>query len=355
MSKIVKLSPLLIGVIVLIGFFVFINLPIQEKQGGARGGGETPVIVQAASQQAFPIVVEALGTTVANESVNITAQRAQTVTKVMFEDGDLVIPNQPLLELSNRAEKARLNELNINLTEARRQLERIRGLAKQSAASEQLLDEQGSRVKSLLAQREVAKAILQELIVSAPFGGRLGVRQVSVGSLVRPGDVVTTLDDLSVMKVDFSVSENHFSSVKDGQRIVSTSVAYPGQIFEGDITNIDSRIDPRTRSIRVRAKIPNSDLKLRPGMLLQIKLEKKVLSALVVPESAMVPEGDEQYVFVVNDNNKAIKTNVTVGERRPGWVQITSGLKAGEKVIIEGTLRVRDGSAVRVLDIRGDV
>jgi membrane fusion protein (multidrug efflux system) len=355
MSKIVKLSPLLIGVIVLIGFFVFINLPIQEKQGGARGGGETPVIVQAASQQAFPIVVEALGTTVANESVNITAQRAQTVTKVMFEDGDLVIPNQPLLELSNRAEKARLNELNINLTEARRQLERIRGLAKQSAASEQLLDEQGSRVKSLLAQREVAKAILQELIVSAPFGGRLGVRQVSVGSLVRPGDVVTTLDDLSVMKVDFSVSENHFSSVKDGQRIVSTSVAYPGQIFEGDITNIDSRIDPQTRSIRVRAKIPNSDLKLRPGMLLQIKLEKKVLSALVVPESAMVPEGDEQYVFVVNDNNKAIKTNVTVGERRPGWVQITSGLKAGEKVIIEGTLRVRDGSAVRVLDIRGDV
>ncbi|MFT6268682.1 MAG: membrane fusion protein (multidrug efflux system) [Alphaproteobacteria bacterium] len=354
MSKIVKFSPLLIGVVVLVGFLVFISLPKEEKQGGRSGGGETPVIVQAASQQAFPIVVEALGTTVANESVNITAQRAQTVTKVMFEDGDLVTPNQPLLELSNRAEKARLNELNINLTEARRQLERIKGLAKQSAASEQLLDEQESRVKGLLAQREVAKAILQELIVSAPFGGRLGVRQVSVGSLVRPGDVVTTLDDLSVMKVDFSISENHFSSVQDGQRVVSTSVAYPGQTFEGEITNIDSRIDPRTRSIRVRAQIPNSELKLRPGMLLQINLEKRVLSALLVPESAIVPEGDVQFVFVVNADNKAIKTSVQIGERKPGWVQITSGLEAGQKVIVEGTLRVRDGSTVKVLDIRGD-
>jgi membrane fusion protein (multidrug efflux system) len=354
MSKFVKISPLLIGVLVLVGFLIFINWPAQEKESGRRGGGETPVVVYAANEQAFPIVVEALGTSVANESVNITAQRAQTVTKVMFDDGDLVAANQPLLELSNRAEKARLNELNINLTEARRQLERIKGLAQRSAASQQLLDEQESLVEALIAQREVAKVVLQELIVSAPFGGRLGVRQVSVGSLVRPGDVVTTLDDLSTMKVDFSVSENHFSSIKDGQRIVATSVAYPGQTFEGKITNIDSRIDPRTRSIRVRAQIPNKELKLRPGMLLQINLEKRVLSALVVPESAIVPEGNMQFVFVVNGENKAIKTMVDIGERKPGWVQITSGLEAGQKVIVQGTLRVRDGSAVNVLEIAGD-
>lgn len=354
MSKFLKFSPLLIGVLVLVGFLILINWPAQEQEGDRRGGGETPVVVYAANVQAFPIVVEALGTSVANESVNITAQRAQTVTKVMFDDGDLVAVSQPLLELSNKAEKARLNELNINLTEARRQLERIKGLAQRSAASQQLLDEQESLVEALLAQREVAKVVLQELIVSAPFGGRLGVRQVSVGSLVRPGDVVTTLDDLSTMKVDFSVSENHFSSIKDGQRIVATSVAYPGQTFEGKITNIDSRIDPRTRAIRVRAQIPNNELKLRPGMLLQINLEKRVLSALVVPESAIVPESNMQFVFVVNGENKAIKTLVEIGERKPGWVQITSGLTAGQKVIVQGTLRVRDGSAVNVLDIAGD-
>jgi len=355
MSKFVKFPPLLIGVLALIGLLIYINWPVEEKQSQQRGGGETPVVVDLATQQAFPIVIEALGTAVANESVSISAQRSQTVTKVLFEDGDLVTANQPLLELSNRAEKARLNELDINVTEARRQLDRIKGLAKKSAASEQLLDEQESKVNGLIAQREVASANLQELVVSAPFAGRLGVRQVSVGSLVRPGDTITTLDDLSIIKVDFSIAENHFSSIQDGQRIAATSVAYPGLQFNGEITNIDSRIDPRTRSIQVRAKIPNPDLKLRPGMLLQINLEKRVLSALVVPESAVVPEGDEQFVFVVNSDSKAIKTLVILGERKPGWVQIVNGLEAGQKVITQGTLRVRDGSPVSVLDAQGEV
>lgn len=355
MSKIVKLSPLFLGVIALVGFLIFINIPEEKVQNQGKGVSATPVMVELAGQQAFPIVVEALGTAVANESVNISVQRSQTVTKVLFEDGDLVEANQPLIELNNRAEKARLNELNINVTEARRQLDRIKGLAKQSAASEQLLDEQESRVKGLIAQREVAKANLQELVVSAPFNGRLGLRQVSVGSLVRPGDTVTTLDDLSIMKVDFSISENHFSTVKDGQRIVATSVAYPGEEFSGEITNIDSRIDPRTRSIQIRAKVPNLSLKLRPGMLLQINLEKRVLNALVVPESAVVPEGDKQFVFVVNGHNIAIKTNIIVGERKPGWVQILGGIEAGQKVITQGTLRVRDGSTVQVQNTLGEV
>ena len=354
MSKIVKFSPLLIGVVALVGFLVFINLPTEENQNQRRGDAETPVMVEQAKQREFPIVVEALGTAVSNESINISAQRSQTVTKVLFDDGDLVKANQPLLELNNRAEIARLNELNINVTEAKRQLERIKGLAKQSAASEQLLDEQESRVKGLIAQREVAKANLQELVVSAPFSGRLGIRQVSVGSLVRPGDSITTLDDLSTMKVDFSIAENHFSSLKNGQNIAATSVAYPGEVFTGKITNIDSRIDPRTRSIQIRAVIPNPDLKLRPGMLLQINLEKKVLNALVVPESAVVPEGNEQFVFVVNADNKAIKTFVVLGQRKPGWVQILSGLEAEQSVITQGTLRVRDGSSVRVLNKQGD-
>ncbi|MDT0593396.1 efflux RND transporter periplasmic adaptor subunit [Glaciecola petra] len=355
MSKIFKFSPLLVGVIVLVAFLIYLNWPQEQGQQGGRAGGLTPVVVQKATNEAFPIVVEALGTAVANESVNITAQQAQTVTKVLFEDGAVVKQGQLLVELNNRAQIARLNELNINLTEAKRQLERIKGLAQQSAASEQLLDEQQSRVQSILAQREVAKANLQELTVSAPFSGRLGIRQVSIGSLIRPGDTITTLDDLSIMKVDFSIAEVHLSSVQQGQRVFVTSIAYPGEQFEGQITNIESRIDPQTRSIQVRAQIPNKDLRLRPGMLMQINLEKRVLNALVVPESALVPQGDEQFVFVVNGENKAIKTLVVVGERKPGWVQITSGLNAGQKVITQGTLRVRDGSPVRLLDNQGAV
>lgn len=352
MSKFIKVSPLLIGVIALAAFLIYINLPESAESGGARpGGGKTPVVVTAASNQAFPIVVEALGTAVANESVNITAQEAQTVERIAFDDGDVVEANQILVQLNNRAELARVNELEINIDEANRQLVRIKDLANQSAASQQLLDEQQARVKALNAQLDVAQSNLEELIIRAPFGGRLGTRMVSLGSLVRPGEVITTLDDLSLVKVDFSISEVHLASVSNGQTIYATSVAYPGQQFIGEITNIDSRIDPVTRSIQVRAQLPNDEMKMRPGMLLQINLEKRVLNALVIPETALVPEGDSQFVFLVNGDEVAKKTMVKVGERRPGLVQILDGLKAGDKVITEGTLRVRDGSSVRILDM----
>ncbi|MBT1450370.1 efflux RND transporter periplasmic adaptor subunit [Glaciecola sp. XM2] len=349
MSKFIKLSPLFVGVVALAAFLIYINMPAQEAQGGPQGGGDTPVVVSEASNQAFPVIVEALGTAVANESVNITAQQAETVIALAFDDGDVVEQNQVLVELNNRAERARLNELNININEARRQLARIKDLANQSAASQQLLDEQESRVETLIAQKDVAQADLEELVIRAPFSGRLGTRMVSVGSLVRPGDVITTLDDLSVVKVDFSISELHLASVANGQTIYATSVAYPGEQFIGEISNIDSRIDPITRSIQIRAELPNPDLKMRPGMLLQINIEKRVLNALVIPETALVPEGDSQFVFLINGDNKAKKTLVTVGERKPGLVQILSGLSEGDKVITEGTLRVRDGSAVRVV------
>ncbi|WP_412970971.1 efflux RND transporter periplasmic adaptor subunit [Glaciecola sp. MF2-115] len=346
MSKFVKFSPLLIGVVALVGFVVYLNLPAAEQGGAQRGGGATPVLTTKAQTQAFPIVVEALGTAVANESVNLTAQQAEIVKAVLFEDGDLVKKGQLLIELSNREEKARVNELSINIAEAKRQLNRIKGLAKQSAASEQLLDEQRARVDALEAQKDVADAQLAELEVRAPFAGRLGLRQVSIGSLVRPGDVISTLDDLSVVKVDFSISELHLASVALGQSVEATSIAYPGERFKGQITSIDSRIDPVTRAIQIRAQIPNENLKLRPGMLLQINVEKRVIDALVIPEGALIPEGESQFVFVVDGDNKARKTKVQIGQRKPGWIQILDGLEAGQEVIVEGTLKVRDGATV---------
>ncbi len=349
MTKFVKISPLLLGAIALIGFVVYLNFPASEDQGQQRRGGATAVVVAAAETQAFPIIVEALGTAVANESVNLTAQQAEIVKSVMFEDGDIVQKGQLLVQLSDREERARVNELAINLAEANRQLTRIKGLAKQSAASEQLLDEQKARVDALNAQKDVADAQLAELEVRSPFSGRLGIRQVSIGTLVRPGDVISTLDDLSLVKVDFSISELHLASVANGQNIEAKSIAYPGESFNGKVTSIDSRIDPVTRSIQVRAQIPNPDLKLRPGMLLQINVEKRVVDALVIPEEALIPEGESQFVYIIDDESKARKTKVIVGQRKPGWVQVLDGLKAGQNVITEGTLKVRDGGEVNIV------
>ena len=348
MASNLRFSPLLIGVLVLIGFLAYINWPQPEAEQQRRGGA-TPVVTETVSMQPFAVVIDALGTAQANESVEITAQQAEMVTAVLFDDGDQVEQGKRLVELNSRAEQARVNELEINLAEARRQLLRIEGLAKERAASQQLLDEQQARVDALVAQLDVAKAELNELQVVAPFSGKLGIRAVSVGSLVRPGDVITTLDDISRVKVDFNISEAHLARVARGQTVSATSVAYPGQIFTGEVSSIDARLDPVTRSIKVRAIIDNAKGALRPGMLLQITVQRQMLETLVVPEKALVPNQDKQFVFVVNDG-KAESREVFVGERRPGVVQIISGLSAGEQIVTEGTLRLRDGASVNILN-----
>jgi len=343
-----KLSPLIIGIVLLAGFLVFINWP-QEQESKTNGPRKTPVKVAEVKQQAFPVVIEALGTAQANESVTITAQNTELVVEVAFEDGQQVEAGQLLVQFDDKEERARVNELEVNLDEAKRQLRRIRNLKQQSAASEQLFDEQQARVNALQAQLDVVNAQLNELQLRAPFSGQLGIREISLGSLVRPADVITTLDDVSVVKVDFSVSESHLASLRSGLNVNASSVAYPGEVFKGSISTVDSRIDPITRSILVRAVIDNSDRKLRPGMLLQITLEKRVLDALVVPEKALVPNEDKQFVYVLN-GDKVTETEVRIGERRPGFVQIVDGVEAGEKVVVEGTLRVRDQSSVNVLN-----
>ena len=343
-----RFSPLLVAVLLLAGLLVYLNLPEEQTQQRPRAGS-TPVTLHQVQQAEFAVVVEALGTARANEAVTITAQQSEIVQRIAFDDGELVEANQLLLTFNNREELARVNELEVNLQEAKRQLARVTNLARESVASEQLLDEQEARVKALKAQLEVANAQLAELEVRAPFAGKLGIRQVSVGALVDPGDVITTLDDLHKVKVDFSISESHLPTVALGQPVEARSVAYQDLVFAGQITSIDSRVDPVTRSIQIRALIDNPDLQLRQGMLLQINLQKQMLNTLVVPERALLPVEDKQYVFVV-EQGKAVRKEVIVGRRKPGLAQIISGLESGENVVVEGTLRLRDGSAVSVLN-----
>jgi membrane fusion protein (multidrug efflux system) len=346
-----RFSPLVIGLLLLTGLLAYLNWP-EAQQVSKSTRQPTPVSAIVAQQVNFPITIEALGTANANESVSLTAQQSDIVTKVMFEDGDQVRKGQLLVQLNNVEEMARVNELEVNLAEAKRQLVRINDLARTSAASEQLLDAQQALVAALESQMAVARAQLNELEIRAPFAGRLGIRQISVGALVRPADVITTLDDTSVVKVNFNVAENHLASLAIGQKITATSVAYPGESFIGEIKAIDSRIDPVTRAILIRATIDNQDGRLRPGMLLQITLEKAILQTIVIPEKSLVPNREKQFVFVVKDN-KVEKREVMIGERRPGKVQIVSGLAIGDVVVTEGTLRIQNGSAVSVINLDG--
>lgn len=348
MGKQFRFSPLVIAALAIVAFVAYLYLPTEQQQGQRRGM-ETPVVVQTVEQQAFPIVVESLGTARANEAVVITAQETEKVSAIHFDDGDLVKKDQLLVSLNMREEKARVNELQINLAEAQRQLRRIKDLARENAASQQLLDERQALVDALSAQLEVAEASVSDLEIRAPFSGVLGVREISEGALVRPGDTITTLDDLHIVKVDFSIAERHLPSLAMGQQVAATSIAYPGKVFSGKISNVASRVDPVTRAIQVRANIDNPELLIRPGMLMQITVQKQVLNTLVISENALVPIDDEQFVFVVDNENIVRKTKVTIGERRPGLVQVLSGLQAGDRVVVEGTLRIGDGATVKVL------
>lgn len=338
----------LTGVVVVVAAIVgYLYFSEEEQAGGQRAPQTANVVGDTARIMEFRDVIEGLGTSQARESVDIMARVSQSVREIYFRDGEDVEKGQLLVTLQDREEVARVQELEFRLADTRRQLERLRDLARENAASRSMIDEQEVRVEQTAAELEVARSRLEELTIHAPFAGRLGIRQVSPGQLVRPGDVITTLDDISPIYVDFSVPELYLPSLAAGQRVAAISAAYPGREFDGEIVSVASRVNPVTRSIMVRAAIANDNHELRPGMLLRVQLERSVDHTLMIPEAAVIPIRNEQFVYRVEDD-RAVRTVVTIGRRLPGWVEITGGISEGDLIIVEGTIRVRDGLPVNV-------
>ncbi len=341
-------NPISLVVVLLVAaaaYFSFIHEPKIEEQ---RQQQAVPVKVTEAAVQPFRDIIEALGTAQANESVVITAQTQDKVTAVHFNDGQTVQAGDLLVELDAREELARVQELKFRLAEANRQYQRLQDLRKQNAASAQQVETQDVVVKEIVAQLEVAETLLAQKQISAPFDGRLGIRQISVGSLVSPSQQITTLDDITPIKLDFSVPELFFASLAVGQQVTARSGAYPDRDFTGTIRSIDSRVDPLTRSIMVRAEVPNDEGLLRPGMLLRVQLLRSVDSVLQLPERAVVPLDTRHFVYVVGDDNIAKERQITIGRRKPGIVEVISGIEPGERVVSDGLVRMRDGIAVTI-------
>jgi membrane fusion protein (multidrug efflux system) len=166
---------------------------------------------------------------------------------------------------------------------------------------------------------------------------------------VGPDTVITTLDDTSVIKVDFDLPEVYLSRLAPGLVVQARSAAWPDQQFVGSVSSVDTRVDPVSRTIRVRSVMPNDGGFLRPGMFLTVTLLNDTTEALMIPERALIPERSVQYVYVVGDNQLAERREVSIGRRRPGEVEILGGLSAGERVIVDGVQKVRDGRPVRIL------
>lgn len=326
-----------------------INPAFAQKPG--EPSKPTPVIVAAVEERAFNDIVEALGTLKANESVDLTAAVTERVTKVNFEDNQSVKQGDVIVEMDAAEEEAEIAEQKSLLEEADNQVQRLMPLVEKGAASQSALDEWRSKKLSAEARINAIQSRLDQRILKAPYDGVLGLRNISVGALAQPGTLITTIDDLNVMKLDFSVPEIFLSTLKSGVKVQATSEAYPGQIFEGRVTSVDSRIDPITRSIQARALIDNFEKTLRPGLLMQVELQKEPRTALVVQEEALISDGSESYVLVIANNGEtttAERRRVKIGARQFGIVEILEGVEKGEQVITHGTLRVRPGAALEI-------
>lgn len=323
--------------------------PEQAKAGGP---GVQRVKVATVERASFSDDVEALGTVRALESIDLSANVTETVKQLHFEDGDRVTQGQILAELSDTEERAMLAAAEAQLAEPSREADRLRALVESGAVSEVRLQAHETQIEIAKQKIEEIQARISDRRLKAPFDGVLGFRRVSVGALVSPGDIITTLDLLHPVKFDFMVPETFLGDLEPGLEVTAHSDAWPGVDFVGKVTQIDSRVNPVTRSVTVRAEVPNEDMKLRPGMLLTTILSKNPAESLAVPERALVALQRKQFVFVVAEAEGAKvveRTPVTIGRRQPGIVEVLDGVEAGQQVVTDGLLGLRDGDAVEII------
>jgi membrane fusion protein (multidrug efflux system) len=320
-----------------------------EPQGAAaRGNAPATVMLAPVRSERLSQQIEALGNARANESVDVSSKTSNVVTEIRFRDGESVRRGQVLVQLDDAQTRADVATAQAVLTESESQYNRSRELMNTQALSKSSFDQLEGTVKANRSRLSAATARLGDTVIRAPFSGRVGLRRVSVGTLISPGDVITTLDDTSIIKLDFSVPENLLATMREGLSVRASAPAFPGRSFVGKVASIDSRVDVNTRSVTVRALLANEDGALKPGMFLSVSLAKDERAVLIIPEEALTPEAERQYVFVVADG-RASRREVRIGGRSPGSVQVLAGLKEGEQVVVEGTQKIRDGAEVEAI------
>lgn len=341
-------------ILVVLAMAAFVGVRMAtEDQLERRAAPTTPVTVAAATRMEFARVIEAVGTARANESVALTAKVTDTVSDLAFESGDAVKAGDVVASLTDAQESAELEEALSSVRQARLDFDRARDLLARGAGAQARLDTARAALEQAEARVTAVKARLQDRLIVAPFDGVLGLRLLSRGALVQPGEVVATLDDITTIKLDFSVPEVFLGAIAQGQTIEARTPAFPGEAFPGEVVSLDSRVDPATRTVTVRALIDNEDARLRPGMLLAVELVQDRRIAVGVPEAAVLRTQSTASVFVVEESDAGVllsrRREIVVGGRRPGFVEARSGLEEGERVVVEGVHRVRDEGEVRIV------
>ncbi|WP_280567668.1 efflux RND transporter periplasmic adaptor subunit [Chromohalobacter sp. 296-RDG] len=311
----------------------------------------TQVIAVKASTARWSDPLEALGTLRADESVTLSATVTEAVAEINFDDAQRVAEGELLIRLDDSAVQAELRAARALRQERENAVRRARQLQDRNVGTRADFEDARAQLAQADAQIDEIQTRLADHRLRAPFDGTVGQRNLSVGALVTPGTELVTLDKLDYMKLDFTVPATALDMLAPGLPISATTPSYPTRTFHGEVTSIGTRIDPVSRSVSVRARLPNPERTLRPGMLMVVTLERNSRQTLVVPESVLVPSGERQYVMrIIRDKDNRIQRHqVEIGKRHVGSVEILDGLAPGDWVVSHGTNKVRDGDHVDVL------
>jgi membrane fusion protein (multidrug efflux system) len=323
----------------------------QAKAVGALGAAPGAVAVEAikVARVAMPQTITAVGSLRSDESITLRPEVAGRISAILFNEGQRVAKGATLVRLDPSINEADTQQARANLKLAQSKFDRATDLAKSNFISGQAKDEAENNLRVAEAALQLAEAKLAKMELKAPFAGIIGLRVMSVGDYVKEGADIVNLESIDPLKVDFRVPEIYLRQVQVGQALEVTLDALPGKGYEGRVFAINPLVDANGRSIVIRAVVKNPDTALRPGMFARVRLlTRDQQDALVIPEQAIVPQGDEQYVFKVVDG-KAFRSKVTVGQRRDGKVEIVGGLVNGDMVVSAGQAKLRDGVVVSIV------
>ncbi|HUH87738.1 MAG TPA: efflux RND transporter periplasmic adaptor subunit [Pusillimonas sp.] len=319
--------------------------PDAKPQGAAAG---TQVEVAPVLAESMSRNVAAVGTLRSKDSVVLRSEITGRIIEINIEEGGKVKQGQVVIRLDDSVAKAQLQQAQAELALAVSQDRRAGELTRQGFISKQARDEAASKLQVQRAAVALAQAQLQKNTIVAPFDGLIGLRNVSVGDYVSPGAALVPIESVDPLQVDFRIPEQYVSLVHPGLKLRLRFDALADQAREGEVGAVNPSIDVGGRSILLRANVANTDDALRPGMFARVELQFADDKVLTVPEAALVPSGEERYVFRIHDG-KAERLAVGIGQRRAGRIEITSGLSEGDEVVVAGLQKIVDGAPVRVM------
>ena len=329
----------------------------QGGPGGGPGGGPVPVEVRPATAMTLEDDAQAVGNLQARQGVMLRPEVSGRVARIGFADGQPVKQGQVLIQFDDSLQQAQLRQAQAQAAIARTNLQRQRDLLAQNFVSQSAVDQSAAALEVAQAQVALNRAQLARMRLLAPFDGVVGIGNVDRGDYVREGADIVAIEDLSAMTVDFRLAERWSARVAKGQPVDMLVDALPGQRFEGKVQAIDSQLDANGRSVLVRATIDNPKRTLRTGMFARARvIFDKRTDAVVVPEEALVPLGDKQYVIKVLDGPQgkvSKKVEAVLGVRTEGKVELLKDVAVGDAVVTAGHARLlaRDGVPLRVIEL----